>query len=516
MSMLSEDGASTVELYRSVYGTDRTIQKFGKGVIDTVTGGFSGEAMTTGSMNALTLEEQNAVLQAGKTYGKYTLGIGRARDYVNGTRDERLQASRMSGRGFWDDPNSPTGHKDSFSSWRADLHRQGFSTGEALAAEMQSKQGAGSTAYSGAIRGANAAGWGEYGSLLLSSARMGNAGLAQMALGGGINRAAGLQLGQGLVGSGFDPRGTVSAEAALGAFQGGYGSLMGKNSDPASHFNFVNQALAGMQAGDAIVGGRTSGFQSGMNILSAIGAASGSDTYAQDYLANGMSFKQMMAGASGNLTETARLSGLTPEMMKKQLGQSSGAALAGWVDQGSMDQRSRAMRKYAASGQTPDEFLKTASIDEAKSIGVTLGMMNPDIGEEGGIGWAMMQKGIGTKAKKGKAPWGGVDSKEGQDRENEAEQMKKDAAQLDTYWNALLQSNIKLEGWNKATADAATKLNSDLSAIRSFIEDFYHWTPEQKARYQSSNTAESVGAGDPQRASPYVPTRPGKGLDVKN
>lgn len=461
------DKQAAMQALSGVFGTDAEAQRWIQGATQTLAGDFEGSGLTHIARDSKGAEALAALVNNIDVSAPYRLGRGRAEEFLAATREERLAASQVAGRGFFLNPK--TGKvEDSFTPWKADLHKRGFSTGQALSGGLASAHGAGSWALGGDIMSATAAGWGEYGNVLTAAARMGGTpqarGLAQLALGGGLNRGAGIQLAQGVIGTGFDPRGTTGMAGVLGAFQGGYGHMLGKNADPALQFNAVNQFLAGLQTGSATTMGTTSPFQQGMNVLGAVANMPGGSAYHQDLLAGRFDMKQMLAGASGTLTGTmadvARLTGMNQKTFQNQLDSSFGGGLDMWVDQGGNDAVSRAMRKYRKSGKSITDFAKSASTDELKSLGIARSeMTGEDL--EGSIGTMFALKGVGYKGKKGLAPAAGrPDTPESQTRENEAKAMLDSASAVTEHLPTIVNDLLRIRN---AQEQSLTTLNGLLS-----------------------------------------------------
>lgn len=504
-----KDGNERTELFRSVFGKDQNAISKAQGFL----GGFSlqGQDLNqklvdvfgTSTQGTEQIAKMQEVIQSYKSTVDSQLGQQRYMDFTSATAGDRLQSSRIANIGLYrqapDGTHRPPGYLAPLDDKRTkkyiDMLKQnedlGLTSSDRMSGIVASRGQVGDGRYGLETALVNASGYGGFSQLRGSAARMGNASLANMALGGGINTMAGIQLGMGMLGNGFDPRGTVSGAGILGAFQGGYGGLMGPNSDPASHFNLVQQAIAGMGVGDALVGGKTSGFQMGMNLLGAINANPTGDVYAQDYLATGMSFKQMMAGASGNLTETAKMSGITSGMMKEQLGNVADSALSLWVDTGAMDPRSRAMRKYKSSGMGASEFLKTSSDEDAKALAVQLGMMNPEFGEEGAIGYMRMQRGQGTKGKFGATPAGSIDDKEKMDAERRKKELDDVAKVLSEHFGAEGDITKGFTQW-RDSVKAMGDLNASAEKLARTFGVLAGMSQAQIDKSLGSGTAEAV------------------------
>jgi len=463
------DKENTIKAFRSVFGSDKDISRVLGGVSDTVWNNWSGEKLTAMAMKNAQGEDLVRLADAASQTVGHKTRIGWAQEWADETRAERLAASQMAGRGWRVNPETRQ-LEDSFTGWKANLHRRGFTTSQALSGMLASQHGAGSGQFGGDIMSSTAAGWGQYGNVLTAAARMagtsGARGLATLGLGGGISRGAGMQLAQGVLGSGFDPRGTTGMAGVLGAFQGGYGHMLGKNADPALQYNAANQYLAAMQTGSAFTTGASSPFQLGMNVLGAVGAMPGCSMYHQDLLAQRFDMKQMMAGASGTLTGTmadvARLTGMSQDTFQKQIGNSFDGSLAMWADTGANDAVSLAMRKYRASGKSVKDFAKTASTDELKALGIGLSEVSgQDL--EGSIGSMFALKGLGHKGAGGAAPMAGRPDDETKAKlEAEAKKMEEAQKVLETHFDTLL-ANLK------AATDLNPQMAQDISMIRAVL-----------------------------------------------
>lgn len=464
--ILSDKEGATQAL-SGVFGSDAEAQRWIQGAGQTLAGDLTGSGLTTLARDAKGAEALTALLNNAGDSKLYQLNRGRAEDYLESTRAGRLAASQIAGIGIFNGKDSynrlmhgsnavqiteeeylqnlkglglkPIGLAPLSEEIKGvrirkqkGLHELGFTDSQYFSGLLASQHGAGSGKFGFDIMSSTAAGWGQYGNVLTAAARLagtdGARGLATLGLGGGISRGAGMQLAQGILGNGFDPRGTTGLAGVLGAFQGGYGHMLGKNADPALQFNAVNQYLAAMQTGSAFTTGVSSPFQLGMNVLGAVGAMPGSSMYHQDLLAQRFDMKQMMAGASGTLTGTmadvARLTGMTQDTFQKQIGTSFDGSLAMWADTGANDAVSLAMRKYRASGKSVKDFAKTASTDELKALGIGLSEVSgQDL--EGSIGSMFALKGLGYKGAGGAAPMAGrPDDPERQKRELESQSAR--------------------------------------------------------------------------------------------
>jgi hypothetical protein len=304
-----------------------------------------------------------------------------------------------------------------------------------------------------------------------------------LALGGGIDTAAGIMLGKGVLGSGFDARGTTSGAGILNAAQGP-GFTWGGPQD----FNQVQQILAGMQMGSTITTGGLDTYQAGRNIISAIAANPGGTTYAQDYLGTGMNLKQLMDAAGGDMTKTAVALGLTPEMAQEQLGASVGSVLERFQDQGGDDPMSRAIRGYRESGMDITDYArqlyKSGKRDEAEAIGSYYGLVTGE-GEEGGVGLMGLMGGVGTKGVKKEGPAGSIDDATKAQLKAEAEQLKKDAAALQAAYRDIIDSLKANAPMQKMMQNFGELATSAQNVITEF-EKLAGVTPAVKAKVDKS------------------------------
>ena len=226
--------------------------------------------------------------------------------------------------------------QDTFLTEQARLMRMGgYDVGEKLSAVAQSRQLGLGGAYSDEIMRASAGGWGQWGGILAGAAAVGGrvgmtgGALARTALGATANTAAGMQLGQ--MAFQYDPRGMTSGIGLLAAAQGG-ADVLGLTGGPGDMLA-VQRVQQGLAAGDRLAGGFDP-YQQGRNLVSAMQVAPGLSTYGQDYLATGMNFKQQLSAARGDLTETAKAMGISPEMVKAQLAAQGTSVFDRFVDQG--------------------------------------------------------------------------------------------------------------------------------------------------------------------------------------
>lgn len=345
-----------------------------------------------------------------------------------------------------------TNGADTYTLSEAALHRQGYSNGQLAGAVQQSRALGMGGGYAGEIMGASAMGWGGWGDIRANAARGGNAGLALSALGATPNTAAGMQIGQ--MAFGYDPRGTTSGIGLMNAIQGGGFNFNGGVGD----MNMAARIQAGLGGGDAMARGFDP-YQQGRNLVSAIHAAPGMGTYAQDYLANGMSFKQLLDSASGNMTETGRNLGLTSGMARSQIGGMAGSVFERYVDQGENNSTSRAIRAFRKSGKGLPEFLSTADASTRSAMGTYLGS-EIGLGEEAGLGAIGLLSGVDNrKLKNGRVPMGGLGEAEKSRLGAEADQMVKDARILGDSLHQIKASFEAIPDEIKAQVAWASNLN---------------------------------------------------------
>jgi len=309
--------------------------------------------------------------------------------------------------------------QDTYLMQEAGLHRQGYSMEQLAGAVQQSRQLGLGGAYAGEMMGAGAMGWGQWGAIRAAAARGGNANLALTALGATSNTAAGMEIGQ--TAFGFDPRGTTSGIGLMRAIQGGGFDFTGGVND----MNLAARIQLGMGAGDMMAQGFDP-YQRGRNLVSAIGLGRGLGTYGQDYLGNGMSFKQLMDAAQGNITITGKAMGITSGMARQQLQNMAGSVFERYVDQGENTPMAHAIRSFRRSGKSLSAFLRTSDASTREAMGAFLGRETGQ-GEEAGLGAIGLLAGVGnTKLRSGKVPYGALGEVEKSRLGAEADQMIKD------------------------------------------------------------------------------------------
>jgi hypothetical protein len=351
-----------------------------------------------------------------------------AYDQIQDSRSSRRMHSRMLGGGYNKDKHGDfNGSVDKYISFQNKLLDAGLDESEFYGGLQQSRQLGLRGNFASGIASATAAGYSGYGAVLAGAVRgSGNASrghdLAGSVFGNKIDTQTAINLGGAVFGSGYDVRGTTDGAGLLAAVQNGYDY---KNMG----FNEVQQAQAGIGMLDATLGGQTSGYQRGRNLMSAISLNGGGSTYSQDYLANGMSFKQMADMIhSGKVSGMAESMGLTPEMLKAQIAGSTSASLDTFVDQkGVNDPMQRVMRKYRNSGKSLKSFsedLKGQGLDgiaELKALGDAVAVSSGRSSDEG-RGEIALLSGMDGKLLTGRAPGVGVDDE--QKARNKAEKEK--------------------------------------------------------------------------------------------
>lgn len=400
-----------------------------------------------GSFNRAT--QQSNLLEASaeqiKAKADAQIMEGFAQEQFRSTLGSRISAQRILGLGGLGDIRTRASKipgktvreaSDDYSDLQTSLMRQGYDTGE-YASAFQGLRGAAGSQFAGkntfAAMSAAAAGYGGFGDLLALGGRAGAGNkFGYGAIGGGIDVSAGMQLGQAILGSGFDVRGTTSGLGTLGAIQAGMGFTGG-----VGDFQKVSQVAAGLQLGNQVVGGGLDAYQQGRNLVSAIGVKPGADVYTQDYLATGMNTRQMMdAIRGGQLTETAKALGLTSGDIRKQMGSSISSVLEErlpGVDASSP--MGKALAKYQSSGKDLPAYLSGLKGKEKesaiKTLGAAYGLATGE-GEEAGIGLLGAEAGLdSTQALKlSKGLGKKVTGVEAADLEARAEKFKKVADEL--------------------------------------------------------------------------------------
>jgi len=458
--------------------------------------GLSEEAMGTERYGRL-----QAAMSKFRESGDWYAGGGRGLQHIDDTRSARKTANRALGVGMSRDKDG--NWRDTYTPLEAKLMEQGYSTGELSGFKFQAQNMGGRdfTKYAGTMMSASAAGY-NVGGTLEAAGRSANNNkyartLTEAALGGGIDTAAGLQLGQSLFG--FDPRGNVTGMGALKAIQNGFSFGSGGAQD----LNQVARIQLGVQSADKLAGG-FDGYGRGMNLVSAIGSMPGGTTYAQDALAGRMSFKELAEVASGGSSARSDAYGITSKNAMDQLGGMTHGLFSRYVEQGGTDNVSKAMRAMRASGQSEQDFLAGLGTKAKKGdMGArgqleALGVMASDMmggDTEGGIGMIQALSGVkdleSTMLKKGKIPGAGLDEESREKAKAEAEQLREASkAAL-----AVLQDQSTALKENKdyaKTLEAFGKLTTATDHVIERFEKLAGVTPDTSEAGKGSTTANMV------------------------
>jgi hypothetical protein len=411
MQRAARNGSLDLQSLRSFNAAAGGIMGSVGNLAGTFTGGAVGNANAPGGpLGGLTPEGlENAKMKSALgavTTAREAMTIPQqmALQRFSGGMGERVSAMRMLGTGGLGlDPKtgkwtSQTGDLE------AKLRGQGYSLGEyaSSVAQMRSMAGPEGARMGYTAMAASAQGYGGFGPMAGMAQRRG-AGQegAFGALGGGVAKGAGIMLGQGVFGQGFDPMGTTSGLGTMAAIQGGMGFQGG-----AGDFNQVQRALAGLQMGSSVTTGGLDPYQQGRNLVAAMGRMPGASTYAQDYLANGMNMPQMLdMAAGGKLTATAEAHGITREQVRGQLGDSMSSVLDRYVSHGKADPMQKAIEAFRASGQDMPEYLqglrKKGKTGDIRALGAAYGELTGQ-GEEAGLGLVGTLSGMGSKLTGGK------------------------------------------------------------------------------------------------------------------
>lgn len=384
------------------------------------------------------------------------------------------------------------------------LEGQGYDAGQYMSA-YQGLRGQAGSAFAGRNAwlgmAASAQGYGGFDQLLGASARLGQGKtLAMGALGGGIEKAAGIQLGQGILGQGFDVRGTTTGYGSLAAAQAGMG-FTGNSSD----FNKVQRALAGLESGSVMTSGSLDPYQQGRNLIGAIGINSGGSTYSQDFLATGMSMKQMLdMSTGGRMTESAKALGLNAGMIQKQLGESMGSVFDRFVDEGKSDPMSQAIRRYQASGMANmtdylKDLRKRGDVNgDIKTLGAAASILTGEP-EEGMVGAFQILSGQGAKLKSGKIG-GGIGGVEKTALENQQKLQE----QVDVTLKIIGES---LQATYKAMPEATKKLASFGNNLSAEADQMMTALGELTKSFQAATAAFNAASG--RKTQPPTATQAG-------
>lgn len=442
-----------------------------------VGGGAFGGFSTSAQANAQVEQAQAAIDNNRKAQVLTEMSI----DKYQGQRGLSMQAQRILGmKGFGLDKHGMP--VNSVSRLEDELTAQGYSTQELIAATSQ-LIGAGGRRFAGQnarqLMAATATGLSGFGELLGSSARSGvGTSLAYGSLGGSIGDQAGVALGSTIAQGGFDPRGTTSGLGVLAAVQAG-GFAFNKE---ATDFNQVARVREGLSLGDRIGTGQLDAYQRGRNLVSAIGILGpNASTYAKDLLANGLTMKQRLDAINkGELTNTARVAGLTPEAIRAQTSNMFGSVFDRYVGGGD-DIGSKAIAKFKASNLSLDQFVKTASMEDKRDL---MGAYNLSIGsqaEEGVAGLFGLAEGFGAKDIK----TGGVGKKltglEADDALSQSEKQKRITSEMERNFGKLTEKvsmstqsfdrlNTFSENLNQGAEDFIRAMTNTTRVMKTFVE----------------------------------------------
>lgn len=349
-----------------------------------------------GMMNTLDTYRQAITPQQEMALGEFAGSVG-----------ARIRAQRILGMGGFGRTgkfqNGMAVFSDPYGEAAAALQEKGYSLEEKEQGFLSIRSLAGAHAagrYASAAMAATAGGYGGYEQAIAASMRLvGSDVLARGAL-KGIDTTAGIQLAQSVLGSGFDITGQTSMMGTMAAIQAGGGFTNSTND-----FNRVQTMMAGLQFGNTITQGGLDPYQQGRNLVNAMGIVPGGSSYTQDYLANGMSMKQMidMARPGSKMTETAKALGLTPENIREQLSGQMTSVFDRFVDQGKADPMSQEIRNFRASKMNITEYLqKLRSNGDPNGAINTLGVAFSQLtgGNEGeGIGLSRILSGMDSSLK---------------------------------------------------------------------------------------------------------------------
>lgn len=409
-----------------------------------------------------------------KSKGTAMLYANMAQESFQARMGQSIQMQRIMGvGGLRERKDRPGQYENQAGDLMTKLEGQGYQGGEYLGA-FQSLRGSAGGKFAGrnawTAMAAAAQGYGGFGDLMGASARLGQGKtLAMGALGGGVDKAAGIQLGQGILGQGFDLRGTTSGYGALAAAQAGMGFT-----GAASDFNKVNQAVAGLNYGSSITQGGIDSYQQGRNLIGAIAGNAGGSSYSQDFLANGMSMKQMLDMANGGkMTETAKALGLDKDQIKKQLGDSMGSVFDRFVDEGKNDPMSKAIRGFQQSGMGYGDYLKKlkdeGDVDSIKTLGASSALLTGG-DEEAGVGAARILSGQGARLQSGKIG-GGVGGAEKTSLQTQEELQKKIDASLKVIGKDLEDTIKAMPEATKKLANFGENLSQEAGAMMKALGD---------------------------------------------
>lgn len=497
------------------------------GVVGEDTGGGVLGGFTTPTQQ--TQMAQNALEQI-KARAEAQILEGMAMQQFQGTLGSRIAAQRMLGIGGLGSTRTRraktgkgtvTESADPFAELSYRLSRQGYDIGDYISGVAGLRMGAGSQfagQFGWEAMAAGATGMGGYSEMLAASARAGNAGnvFARTAVGGGIDRYAGVQLGQAIIGQGFDPMGTTTGMGLLGAAQLGMGFTGGTED-----FRRVQQVQAGMGLGNALLSGQMDPYQKGLNLVSAMRIKPEADVYAQDYLAGGMNMRQMAdVIRTGKPTDLMEAYGVSVGDVREQFGAVSESFLARAPSMSTSTPGGAALAAFRASGQDLPAYLHGLKGDDRKNAIRMLGSVLGDItgyGPEAGIGFVGTSAGLDSKEMVRQGLIGkGLTGVEKIDQEARAETEKKIADELLRIHKTL--GDVAKEAPKDFTRLLEFGTNLDASADR-FIKALSRMADVMEAKFGTSTPtpkppppkAAAPSAGTP-TSSAEVTALPGGGF----
>lgn len=410
-----------------------------------------------------------------------------AMDQFRGDLGARISAGRILGLGRSKDPKKGE-FVDSFWNQKNQLQRKGYDISEDIAAGAQLKSAAGEQfgqKYRGLVRAANAMGLGGFGQVLGASARAGGGSAGALGfLGGGIDPWAGVQLGQSVLGQGFDPRGTTNGLGSLLAIQSGFQFTGG-----AGDFNTANRIAGGLKMGESLTTGSLDAYQKARNLVGAIDANPNLGIYGQGFLANGLSMKQMLdIGIGKGSTATTEALGISSDMVKKQLGGSLSSVIDRFRDTGANDPMSQTIRRYRAfrqqTGGDLSAFGATLSKDERQAAARNLGAfynIQTGQGEEAALGLSGLTLGL-SEAENAKLKKGSVGRGIGQTetaasegladaQQKLADTLKAMGSSFNDALKAIPEDLTKMANWAKTMENNAAEFMESLQQMTVVITE---------------------------------------------
>lgn len=272
---------------------------------------------------------------------------------------------------------------------------------------------------------------------------------------------------------------TIAGQMMSGASPtGGYGLLgalteFGTSSNPAEAMRIQNQLSMGVGLSQNFLQGKTDGYQSGRNLLSAISALGpGGSLFGQEYLAGKMSFGQMadiMGG--GSVTPIMKSLGIG-EGAVKQFGQSTiGSILDRFVSNGDNSSSSTFARNVLSSGGNVNKYIRglkggqqQQALTDFAAILLGGGLADSD---EGALGMARSIAGLGSKAGKGRKGFAdaAAGSKEAvvveglaQNQRDFNEWLATSNENFKQMYGGLVQFSKTISSWGQNVAMSSTEL----------------------------------------------------------